>query len=64
MALIKGRPFVAHGRVTRLYLRATVLPNTVPDGLHGDVFAIGAGEDQGFFALSIGRRIEVRVQAR
>jgi hypothetical protein len=36
----------------------------VPDGLHGDVFAIGAGEDQGFFALSIGRRIEVRVQAR
>lgn len=64
MALIKGRPFVARGKVTRLRLSATVSPNTVPDGLHGDVFAIGAGDDDGFFALSVGRRIDLRVRAQ
>lgn len=64
IALIKGRPFTARGKVTKLRLSATVIPNTVPDGLHGDVFAIGAGDDTGFFALSIGRRIELRVRAQ
>jgi len=62
MALIKGRPFTARGKVTKLRLSATVTPNTVPDGLHGDVFAIGAGADDGFFALNVGRRIDLRVR--
>lgn len=62
LSLIKGRPFTARGRVTQLGLSAKVVANTVPDGLHGDVFAIGAGEDEGFFALSVGRRIELRVR--
>lgn len=64
LSLIKGRPFTARGKVTRLHLSAKVIPNTIPDGLHGDVFAIGAGGDEGFFALSIGRRIELRVHAK
>jgi outer membrane biosynthesis protein TonB len=64
MALIKGRPFTARGKVTRLRLSATVIPNTIPDGLHGDVFAIGASADESFFALSIGRRVELRVRAQ
>lgn len=64
IALIKGRPFTARGKITKLRLSATVTPNTVPDGLHGDVFAIGAGDDDGFFALSVGRRIDLRVRAQ
>jgi hypothetical protein len=64
LALIKGRPFTARGKITKLRLSATVTPNTVPDGLHGDVFAIGAGADDGFFALAVGRRIDLRVRAQ
>ena len=64
MALIKNRPFTARGKITKLRLSATVTPNTVPDGLHGDVFAIGAGADDGFFALAVGRRIDLRVRAQ
>lgn len=63
MHLLKDRPFTARGKVTKLRLSATVTPNTVPDGLHGDVFAIGAGADEGFFALSVGRRVDLRVRA-
>jgi hypothetical protein len=68
LALIKGRPFVARGKVTRLHLTASVSADAVHDGLHGDVFAIGGsfagGEGHAFFALAIGRRIDVRVRAK
>lgn len=68
VALVKGRPFVAKGKITRLHLAATVGADSVHDGLHGDVFAIGGsfagGEGNAFFALAIGRRIDVRVRAR
>jgi hypothetical protein len=68
LALIRGRPFVAKGKVTKLHIVATVSSDAVHDGLHGDVFAIGGsfsgGEGNAFFALAIGRRIDVRVRAR
>jgi len=68
MALIKGRPFTAHGKTTKLRLSATVSPDTVHDGLHGDVFAIGGSfsdaEGAAFFALAIGRRVDLRVRSR
>jgi hypothetical protein len=68
LALIKGRPFVAKGKTTKLHLSATISTDAVHDGLHGDVFAIGGsytgGEGSAFFALSIGRRIDVRVRLK
>lgn len=68
MALIKGRMFVATGRVTKLHVTAKVSPDEVHDGLHGDVFAVGGsfsgGEGSAFFALSIGRRVDVTIRAR
>jgi hypothetical protein len=68
LALIKGRPFVARARTTRLHVVATVSSDAVHDGLHGDVFAIGGSfagsEGSAFFALAIGRRIDVTVRAR
>ncbi len=66
VTLIKGRPFVARSKVTKLRLTATVSSDTVHDGLHGDVFAIGGsfaeGEGAAFFALNVGRRIDLRVR--
>ena len=73
LALIRARTFVATGRETRLHVSATVSPDQVHDGLHGDVFAIGGswgGGDgrgassagSGFFALASGRRIDVHVE--
>lgn len=64
MALIKGRPFIAKGKVTRLHLSATINADTVHDGLHGDVFAIGqdVGGGGAFFALNVGRRVDLRVR--
>jgi hypothetical protein len=66
MALIKGRPFVAKGKVTKLHLNATVSNDAVHDSSGADVFAIGrsvaGGEGHGWFALSIGRRIDLRVR--
>jgi hypothetical protein len=66
VALIRARSFVAAGRETHLRVTATVSPDQVHDGLHGDVFAIGGsfdrGEGSGFFALAVGRRIDVKVR--
>jgi hypothetical protein len=65
LALIHTRAFTASHRVTRLHVTARVSPDLVHDGLHGDVFAIGGSFDawQGsaFFALAIGRRIDLKV---
>jgi len=67
VALIGAREFTARAAETRLRVTATVSPDQVHDGLHGDVFAIGGSfaqsEGNGFFALSIGRRVDVRVHA-
>jgi len=66
LALIRARSFVAARRVTRLRVTASVTADQVHDGLHGEVFAIGgsfeAGEGSGFFALAVGRRIDIRVR--
>lgn len=66
MALIRGRPFVAKGKVTKLHLTATISNDSVHDNSGSDVFAIGrsvaGGEGHGWFALSVGRRIDLRVR--
>ena len=68
IALIRTRPFVARGRTTKLHVTATISSDAVHDGLHGDVFAIGGsfagGEGNAFFALSVGRRIDLRIHQR
>jgi hypothetical protein len=68
LALIHGRPFVAKSRVTKLHVIGHVSTDSVHDGLHGDVFAIGGSyvgnEGNAFFALAIGRRIDLRVHAK
>ena len=72
MTLIRGRPFTSPAAKTRLHVRATISPDKVHDGLHGEVFAIGGsfshaagvGEGSAFFALAIGRRIDIHVTAR
>jgi hypothetical protein len=65
LALIRNRKFTAKGAHTRLRLTATVSHDEIHDGLHGDVFAIGgsfAGRTgNAFFALAIGRRIDLSV---
>ncbi|MCA9584312.1 MAG: hypothetical protein KC657_03035 [Myxococcales bacterium] len=66
IALLRARRFTSRGRVTVLSFAARITPDSVHDGLHGDVFAIGGsfagGEGQAFFALATGRRIDVRVR--
>ncbi len=68
LALVAGRTFTARGKKTRLRVSATISSDSVHDGLHGDVFAIGgsfaADEGRAFFALAIGRRIDIRVRVR
>lgn len=61
MALIGGRTFYANGAETRVRVTAKIVPDEVHDGLHGDVFAIGASGSSAFFALAIGRRIDVEI---
>jgi hypothetical protein len=64
-ALLHARSFTAARPTTHLHVVATVSQDQVHDGLHGDVFAIGGSfagtEGSGFFALAVGRRIDVRV---
>jgi hypothetical protein len=66
IALLRSRAFTASGPVTRLRVVAKVAPDEVHDGLHGEVFAIGgsfeAAQGSAFFALAIGRRIDLQVQ--
>jgi hypothetical protein len=66
LALLRARAFTASGPVTRLRVTAKVSPDEMHDGLHGEVFAIGGSFDatQGsaFFALAIGRRIDLQVR--
>jgi hypothetical protein len=67
VALIKGRTFIAVGKTTKIRVSARVSQDEVHDGLHGDVFAVGGsfsgGEGSAFFALNIGRRVDVIVKA-
>jgi hypothetical protein len=67
-ALLRARSFTAARATTHLHVVATVSQDQVHDGLHGDVFAIGGGfgggEGSAFFALAIGRRIDVHVTER
>lgn len=68
LQLLRHRVFVAHARATTLHVVGNVASDTVHDGLHGDVFAVGGsfigGEGDAFFALSIGRRIDAHVTER
>jgi hypothetical protein len=68
MPLLRSRTFTARQAVTTLVIRGTVTKDDVHDGLHGDVFAIGGSMSgstgQAFFALAIGRRVDVHVTSR
>lgn len=66
LQLVKARTFVARQKTTRIALHARVSADEIHDGWHGDVFAIGASEggDSAFFALAIGRRVDVNVTIR
>lgn len=68
LVLLKHRVFTAHAYVTTLRVSAVVSPDSVHDGLHGDVFALGGSfsetEGDAFFALAIGRRIDVRIKSK
>jgi hypothetical protein len=65
IALIRARAFTSARPVTRLHLEARVSADQVHDGLHGEVFAVGGSFDKlqgsAFFALSIGRRVDLEV---
>ena len=63
LSLLRARPFTAKAKVTHLHLSARISPDQVHDGLHGDVFAIGNAPNA-FFALSVGRRIDVKIVPR
>lgn len=65
VGLLKGRKFTSRGAKTKLALKCVVSRDTVHDGLHGDVFAVGASfvgkSGNAFFALASGRRVDVDV---
>ncbi len=67
VALIRGRTFTARAAITPLHVTATVSPDVVHDGLHGDVFAIGGSFEghlgNAFFALAVGRRVDLVVSS-
>jgi hypothetical protein len=73
LSLLAPRTFTARGAVTRLRVTARVSANTVHDGLHGDVFALGlsgaafAGDGgTAFFALpgsaATARRVDLELR--
>lgn len=68
VSLIGGRAFVAHGKTTKLQLAASVSNDAVHDDTKSPVFAIGGSytgsEGSAFFALAIGRRVDLRVRGR
>jgi hypothetical protein len=68
VALIRARSFTSRAATTRLVISAHVSPDQVHDGLHGDVFALGGsftgGQGNAFFALNIGRRVDLTIRAR
>lgn len=65
VGLLRGRKFTSRGAKTKLQLKCVVSRDTVHDGLHGDVFAVGASfvgkSGNAFFALASGRRVDVDV---
>ncbi|AKV03427.1 hypothetical protein AKJ09_10090 [Labilithrix luteola] len=63
MALIKGRTFVAHDKVTRIRLAATITNGAeANDGLSGDRFGLSVHGGKAAFVLPIGRRIQLDVK--
>lgn len=69
VTLLKARPFTAKGKTTTLKFSGTISAGEkVGDGLHGEAFAIGSSfngnEGTAFFALPIGRRIDIKVRTR
>ena len=66
IALIRARAFTASRPVTRLHVTGRVSADEVHDGLHGEVFAVGGSfdgsEGSAFFALAIGRRVDLSVR--
>ena len=69
VVLLKSRTFTSKGKTTTLRFTGVVSADrTANDGLHGEKFALGSsfsgGEGSAFFALPIGRRIDIRVKQR
>lgn len=63
MALIKGRTFVAHDKITRIHLAATITNGAgADDGLSGDRFGLSVHGGKAAFVLPIGRRIQLDVK--
>lgn len=63
IALVKGRPFVAHSRVTKMEVTARISATDVQDSR----FTIGIGtnhDGSAFVALPIGRRIDAQFRTR
>jgi hypothetical protein len=52
LTLVRNRPFVAKGKVTKLHFAATIREDAT------NAFAVGPGG--GWFSLAIGRRIDLR----
>lgn len=68
ITLLGSRPFVARGKTTKLHVVAAVSSDAVHDDDANPVFAIGGSyagvEGSAFFALAIGRRVDLRIRAR
>jgi hypothetical protein len=68
VALIRGRTFTSPSLTLRMHLAATVSPDQAHDGAEGSVFAIGRTfaprGGTAFFALAVGRRVDLVVTVR